>query len=71
MEKRFVRKDGSAFWTDMTSSSVYDSSGQFCYAVRVQHDISERKQIEAMLAQRAEEQAALHHFTERLQHARA
>ena len=70
IEKRFVRKDGSLFWAVVTSSSVRDSSGQFRYAVRVQHDITERKEIEAILSQRAEEQAALHQFTERLQHAR-
>ncbi|TPI32414.1 PAS domain S-box protein [Mesorhizobium sp. B3-2-1] len=70
MEKRFVRNNGSLFWALVTSSSVFDAKGQFRYAVRVQHDISERKAIEATLARRAEEQAALHRFTERLQHAR-
>lgn len=69
IEKRFVRKDGSLFWAVVTSSSVYDGSGRFHYAVRVQHDITERKEIEATLAQRAEEQAALHQLTEMLQHA--
>ncbi|MEI9419183.1 PAS domain S-box protein [Mesorhizobium sp. Cs1321R2N1] len=70
MEKRFVRKDRSLVWALVTSSSVFDGEGKFRYAVRVQHDISERKAIEATLAQRAEEQAALHQFTEMLQHAR-
>ncbi|MBZ9773973.1 PAS domain S-box protein [Mesorhizobium sp. CO1-1-8] len=69
-EKRFVRQDGSLLWALMTSSSICDEQGQFRYAVRVQHDISERKAIEATLAQRAEEQGALHRFTEMLQHAR-
>ncbi|WP_245508994.1 PAS domain S-box protein [Mesorhizobium sp. M4B.F.Ca.ET.019.03.1.1] len=68
IEKRFVRKDGSLFWAVVTSSSVLDESGQFRYAVRVQHDVSERKEIEAALARRAEEQAALHQLTEMLQH---
>ncbi|TPJ39850.1 PAS domain S-box protein, partial [Mesorhizobium sp. B2-7-1] len=69
IEKRFVRKNGSMFWAVVTSSSVLDASGQFRYAVRVQHDVSERKEIEAILARRAEEQAALHQLTEMLQHA--
>lgn len=69
IEKRFVRKDGSLFWAVVTSSSVLDGNGQFRYAVRVQHDVSERKEIEAALARRAEEQAALHQLTEALQHA--
>jgi PAS domain S-box-containing protein len=71
MEKRFVRKDGSALWAAVSSSSVRDADGRFQYAVRVQHDISERKRIEEELAQRAEEQAALHQFTERLQHTKS
>ncbi|PBC09455.1 PAS domain S-box protein [Mesorhizobium sp. WSM3859] len=71
IEKRFVRKDGSLLWAVVTSSSVLDASGQFRYAVRVQHDLSERREIEAALARRAEEQAALHQLTEMLQHALA
>jgi GAF domain-containing protein len=53
----------------VTSSSVRDASGNFLYAVRVQHDISARKQAEQALARRSEEQAALFHFSERLQYA--
>ena len=71
LEKRFVRKDGSIAWAAISSSSVRDADGRFLYAVRIQHDINERKRIEAELAQRAEEQAALHQFTQRLQHARS
>jgi hypothetical protein len=53
----------------VTSSSVRDSSGNFLYAVRVQHDISARKEAEQALARRSEEQAALFRFSERLQYA--
>lgn len=70
LEKRFVRKNGSVFWAVVNSSSVHDCDGSFRYAVRVQHDISERKRVEAALAKRAEEQGAIHRFTEMLQHAR-
>lgn len=69
IEKRLVRKDGSCAWAEVTSSSVRDASGNFLYAVRVQHDISARKQTEQALARRREEQAALFHFSERLQYA--
>ena len=51
----------------MTSSSVRDSAGRFLYAVRVQHDISARKQAEQELAKRMAEQTALFAFSERLQ----
>jgi PAS domain S-box-containing protein len=71
LEKRFVRKDGSIVWGAVSSSTVRDADGRFLYAVRVQHDITERKRIEEALAQRAEEQAALQQFTERLQQARS
>jgi PAS domain S-box-containing protein len=46
IEKRLIRKDGSCIWAEVTSSSVRDASGNFLYAVRVQHDISARKQAE-------------------------
>jgi PAS domain S-box-containing protein len=69
IEKRLARRDGAYFWAEVTSSSVRDASGNFLYAVRVQHDISARKQAEQALARRSEEQAALFHFSERLQYA--
>ncbi|MBB4568881.1 PAS domain S-box protein [Rhizobium leucaenae] len=71
VEKRVSRKDGSFFWTSVTSSSVRDADGRFLYAVRVQHDISERKQVQEELAARIQEQAALYRLTDRLQHARS
>jgi PAS domain S-box-containing protein len=68
IEKRFRRKDGTDLWVSVSSSSVRDAAGRFLYAVRVQHDISDRKRAEEALAHRAEEQAALYEFTEGLQH---
>jgi PAS domain S-box-containing protein len=68
IEKRLIRRDGSKLWTAITSTSVYDTEGQFSYAVRVQQDITARKSAEASLAQRFQEQAALYEFTEALQH---
>nr|WP_249164025.1 PAS domain S-box protein [Bradyrhizobium jicamae] len=67
VEKRIYRKDGGHFWASVTSSSVRDA-GQFLFAVRVQHDITNRKRAEMALAQRMGEQAALFAFSERLQH---
>jgi PAS domain S-box-containing protein len=71
LEKRIRRKDGSYFWASISSSSVLDPVGRFLYAVRVQHDISGRKQAETALARRMEEQSALFAFTEAVQHARS
>ena len=71
VEKRIRRRGGDYFWAAVTSTSVRDSSGRFLRAVRVQHDISERKYAEEALARRQEEQGALFEFTERLQQARS
>jgi PAS domain S-box-containing protein len=46
IEKRICRKDGSCVWVSIISSSVRDTDGQFLYAVRVQQDITERKERE-------------------------
>ena len=67
IEKRIYRKDGGHIWASVTSSSVCDAAGKFLYAVRVQHDIGDRKRTEQALARRMEEQAALFAFSERLQ----
>jgi len=68
IEKRIYRKNGGHLWASVTSSSVRDIAGKFLYAVRVQHDITDRKRAEQALARRMEEQAALFAFSERLQH---
>jgi PAS domain S-box-containing protein len=70
IEKRIRRKDGGYFWASITSSSIRDAEGRFLYAVRVQHDITDRKRYEETLARRMEEQSALYEFTERLQNTR-
>jgi PAS domain S-box-containing protein len=70
IEKRFRRADGRTLWSSVTSSSVRDNCGRFLYAVRCQHDITERKKLEALLTRRAEEQAALYRFTAGLPNSR-
>jgi PAS domain S-box-containing protein len=67
IEKRIFRNDGGHFWAEVASSSVCDATGKFLYAVRVQHDITARKQAEQALARRTEEQAALFRFSDKLQ----
>jgi PAS domain S-box-containing protein len=68
IEKRIFCKNGDHFWAEVTSSSIRDAAGRFLYAVRVQHDITNRKFAEQALARRMDEQAALFEFSERLQH---
>lgn len=46
LEKRYIRKDGSLVWINLTVSLVRDSAGKPAYFVSVIEDISERKQAE-------------------------
>ncbi|MBE9008201.1 PAS domain S-box protein [Fortiea sp. LEGE XX443] len=46
LEKRYIRKDGSIVWVNLTSSTVWDMNGQAKYAVGIVEDISKRKQAE-------------------------
>lgn len=68
IEKRIRHCDGRYIWTSVTSSSVLDAAGRFFYAVRVQHDVSDRKHAEELLVRRMDEQAALYEFIDRIQH---
>lgn len=58
LEKRFRHKDGSARWSLLSASAVFDSDGKFLYAIRVLQDIDERKRKEEKQAEQVRE---LHH----------
>ncbi|MEH2342898.1 MAG: PAS domain S-box protein [Nostoc sp.] len=47
LEKRYICKDGSIVWVNLTSSAVWDVNGQPMYALGIIEDISHRKRIEA------------------------
>ncbi|MBN3869281.1 PAS domain S-box protein [Nostoc sp. JL33] len=46
LEKRYIRKDGSIVWANLTSSAVWNANGQPKYALGIIEDISERKRVE-------------------------
>ena len=46
LEKRYVRKDGSTVWVNLTVSTVVDTGGNLKFAVGVVENISGRKQAE-------------------------
>ncbi len=46
MEKRYIRKDGSVVWVDLTGSIVRDDAGQPSYFIGVLVDITARKLAE-------------------------
>ena len=49
MEKRYIRKDGSIVWVNLTSSRVFSGAGEPQYAIAVVEDISDRKLAEQKL----------------------
>ena len=51
MEKRYLRKDGSIMWGDMSTASVRDARGQPLYCVTHVQDITDRKNREEELRQ--------------------
>jgi PAS domain S-box-containing protein len=51
VERRYVRKNGVAFWTHVTMSVVHDASGNPLYLVGMVVDIDEQKQVLAELKQ--------------------
>ncbi len=56
-EKRYLRKDGSAVWTQITASLVRNAQGQPDYFVTIIEDISDRKQALALLEERTRDLA--------------
>ncbi len=49
LEKRYIRKDGSLVWINLTVSGVHDASGKFDHFISVIEDISKRRQVEEAL----------------------
>ena len=49
MEKRYIRKDGSTVWVNLTGSMVRDAQGRPDYFIAVIEDIGLRKQVEEAL----------------------
>ncbi|HSK87822.1 MAG TPA: PAS domain S-box protein [Anaerolineales bacterium] len=54
LEKRYIRKDGSLIWVELTRSLVCDEEGKPLCTMGVVIDISERKQVESVLRESVE-----------------
>ncbi len=48
-EKRYIRKDGSLVWGNVTTSMVRDAAGDPQYSISIIQDITERKRLEEQL----------------------
>ncbi len=53
-EKRYLRKDGSTVWADLTVALARDANGQPQYEIAVFDDITERKRADEALRQQTE-----------------
>ena len=60
MEKRYIRKDGSEVWINLTVALVRHGDGEPAFFISVVEDISARKQAEAVLQERVKELNCLH-----------
>ncbi len=49
MEKRYVRKDGTAFWGQMTVSMMHDAKGRPTALIGMIEDVTDRKRVEEAL----------------------
>ena len=61
-----LHRDGRPIMVSLTVSPIADTAGTVIGASKIARDITERKRVEAALAKRADEQAALYQFTDRL-----
>jgi len=55
MEKRYIRKDGTTVWTNLTSSLVRGPSGEPGYVIGMIDDVTARKQLEDALRRQREQ----------------
>jgi len=62
-EKRYLHKDGSLIWINVTASLVYGSSGNPKYYIAVIQNIGDRKQAEAALRSSSERFRTVADFT--------
>jgi PAS domain S-box-containing protein len=49
MEKRYIRKDGTIVWANLSVTAIRDPDGKFKYNFAIVEDISERKMLEDQL----------------------
>ena len=68
-EKRFMRRDRSTVWTNVSVTTIHDSSGKPKGGVGVIVDIEERKQAEETLIEFARQQEALYQLSDQLHRA--
>jgi len=66
IEKRFLRKDGSAFWADQAFSTVRKPTGEIDTIISTLADMTQRKQVEQALEIKTRQQEKLIETARRL-----
>lgn len=51
MEKRYIRKDQTFVWVNLTASIIYDDKEKTIYTIKIVEDITKRKELESQLVQ--------------------
>lgn len=64
IEKRYIRKDGSILWVNLTVSLMRDRNGNPQYTIAVVEDISDRKQAEEIHKLQAQRERLLNQITQ-------
>ncbi len=54
-EKRYIRKDGTVIWAELTAAALKDENGRTQFIVLMVQDITERKQMEQALRESEEQ----------------
>jgi PAS domain S-box-containing protein len=67
MEKRYLRRDGSTVWANLTVSLVRDAEGDAAYFISIVEDIDDRKVMEESLRQ-AEKMETVGQLTSSIAH---
>lgn len=62
LEKRYIRKDGSIVWGQVTTSLIRDTPERANFGISLVTDLTERKQMEALLVEK-ERYATMQHMT--------
>ncbi len=58
-EKRYIKKDGSLIWVEVTTAPIVDKNGNFVYGLGMVNDITERKQADEKLTTQLHRVSAL------------
>lgn len=63
-DKRYLNRDGSTIWVNLTASSICDLQGNLQYGLGVIIDISDRKKMEYQIQYQSEKERMMYNITQ-------